>query len=393
MARLCTVRDVDWGGKIALVRVDFNVPMQDGKVADDTRIRAALPTLQYLREHGARVVLMSHLGRPGGQSNPKYSLRPVAARLSELLGTTARFSDESVGPTAAQAVATLQDGEVLLLENVRFHPEEEKNDAAFARQLANLGDVFVNDAFGTAHRAHASTEGIAHYRPAVAGLLMEKEIAALSGALDNPRRPFVAVIGGAKVSSKLGVLTNLIDRVDRLLIGGGMANTFLRAQGHQVGRSLLEPDLVRTAGELLNRGRKITLPVDVVVTTDLNSDTAVPRTSSTQEVGPNEMIADIGPQTIETFKSDIDAAGTVLWNGPMGVFENPRFADGTLAVAQAMAESNATTVVGGGESVQAVEQAGLADKLSHVSTGGGASLEFIEGKVLAGVAALRSDCT
>lgn len=391
MARLCTVRDVDWGGKTALVRVDFNVPMSDGRVADDTRIRAALPTLQYLCEHGARVVLFSHLGRPDGKPAEKYSLKPVAERLGELLHAPCPFAPDCIGPPAEAAVQMLRPGGVLLLENVRFHAEEEANDEAFAAQLSKLGDVFVNDAFGTAHRAHASTEGLAHHLPAVAGLLMEREISALGGALDNPRRPFVAIIGGAKVSTKLGVLQNLIDRVDRLLIGGGMANTFLKAQNHEVGRSLLEADLVSTAGELLNRGRKIALPIDVVVTADLK--TGVPRTSAVSEVGADEMIVDIGEQTIEIFKSDIADAGTVLWNGPMGIFEDPRYADGTLAIARAMAESAATTVVGGGESVQAVEQAGLADKLSHVSTGGGASLEFIEGRTLPGVAALRSDCT
>jgi phosphoglycerate kinase len=280
---------------------------------------------------------------------------------------------------------------VALLENVRFHAEEEDNDPGFAAQLARLGDVFVNDAFGTAHRAHASTEGVAHLLPAVAGLLMAKEIAVIGSALENPKRPFLAIIGGAKVSSKLAVLENLIDRVDRLLIGGGMANTFLKAQGHEVGESLLEPDLVPTARKLLERGGKIVLPVDVVVTTDFKSYDA-PRTCSIDDVHPDDRIADIGPQTAEAFKTAIEDAGTVLWNGPMGVFEDSRFAAGTLAVAFAMAVSSATTIVGGGESVQAVDQAGVVEMLSHVSTGGGASLEFIEGKILPGVAALRSNC-
>jgi phosphoglycerate kinase len=282
-------------------------------------------------------------------------------------------------------------GEIVLLENVRFHAEEEANDPAFAAQLAKLGDAFVNDAFGTAHRAHASTEGVAHYLPAVAGLLMEKEIVTIGEALEDPKRPFVAIVGGAKVSSKLAVLQNLIDRVDRLLIGGGMANTFFKAQGLEVGKSLLEPDLVGTARELLSRGEKILLPVDVVVTTDLKSDNP-PEVRDVASVGPDDIIADTGPRTIDAFDAEIAAAGTVLWNGPMGIFEDPRFARGTLAVARAMADSRATTIVGGGESVQAVEQAGLADRLSHVSTGGGASLEFIEGKILPGVAALRTDC-
>ena len=391
MGRLCTVRDVEWSGHTALVRVDFNVPLKDGAVADDTRVRAALPTIQYLREHGARVVLLSHLGRPDGKPNPKYSLKPVAERLGELLEAPCPFGADCVGPPAEAAVKMIGPGEVVLLENVRFHPEEEANDPGFAKQLAALGTTFVNDAFGTAHRAHASTEGVAHLLPAVAGLLMEKEIVTIGKALEDPKRPFVAIVGGAKVSSKLAVLENLIDRVDRLLIGGGMANTFLRAGAYEVGKSLLEPDLVDTARDLLGRGGKILLPTDVVVTTDLKGD-APTRVRLVGDVAPDELIADIGPRTIEAFAAEIGRAGTVLWNGPMGIFEDPRFSKGTLAVAEAMANSKATTIVGGGESVQAVEQAGLADKLTHVSTGGGASLEFIEGKVLPGVAALRSDC-
>jgi len=391
VSRLCTVREVDWSGKTALVRVDFNVPMQDGQVADDTRIRAALPTVRYLREKGARIVLLSHLGRPDGAPSEKYSLKPVAARTAELLGAEVRFATDCIGAAAEDAVSALGPGDVVLLENVRFHAEEEANDSGFAGQLAGLADVFVNDAFGTAHRAHASTEGLAEYLPAVAGLLMEKEIVSLGSALEHPRHPFVGIVGGAKVSSKLAVLENLIDRVDRLLIGGGMANTFLSAQRLEVGKSLLEADLVDTASDLLQRGGKIVLPVDVVVTTDLKGS-AAPRICAVEEVGPDEMIVDIGPRTMDAFKAEINQAGTVLWNGPMGIFEDSRFAAGTLSVARAMADSRATTVVGGGESVQAVEQAGLADKLTHVSTGGGASLEFIEGKVLPGVAVLKSDC-
>jgi len=392
VGRLCTVRDVDWSGKTALVRVDFNVPMLDGHVADDTRIRAALPTLQYLREQRAKVVLLSHLGRPEGRVSDKYSLGPVAVRVAEVLGAPCAFSTDCVGPAAEDAVSAIGAGDVVLLENVRFHPEEEANDSGFAGQLAGLGDTFVNDAFGTAHRAHASTAGLADFLPTVAGLLMEKEIVFIGSALESPKRPFVAIVGGAKVSSKLAVLENLIARVDRLLIGGGMANTFLAASGCEVGKSLLESDLVETAAGLLARGKKIVLPVDVVVTTDLK-DAAEPRTCSVDQVAADEMIVDIGPRSVELFKSEIGPAGTVLWNGPMGVFEDSRFAAGTLGVAEAMAASSATTIVGGGESVQAVEQAGLADKLSHVSTGGGASLEFIEGKSLPGVAALRSDCS
>ncbi len=394
---LCTVRDVDWRGKTALVRVDFNVPLSatGGHVADDTRIRTALPTIAYLREHGAKVVLLSHLGRPEGRRDPKYSLTPVVDRLGDLLGAPCRTADDCVGPSAEATVAALDAGDVALLENVRFHPEEEANDPAFAEQLAALGDVYVNDAFGTAHRAHASTEGVAHHRPAVAGLLMEKELVSLGNALDRPERPFVAVIGGAKVSSKLGVLSNLAHRVDELVVGGGMANTFLRALGYEVGKSLLEPDLVRAAEQLLDRtkerGARVVLPLDVVVTTALDGD-APSRTALVEDIRPDEIIVDIGPMTVRAYESVLGRARTILWNGPMGVFENPRYAAGTLAIARAMAESSGTTVVGGGESVQAVEQAGVADQLSHVSTGGGASLEFIEGKELPGVAALRHDC-
>ena len=391
----CTIRDVDWGGKTALVRVDFNVPMEDGRIADDTRVRAVLPTLQYLREHGAKVVLMSHFGRPKGQPNPKYSLETVAERLGELLGAPCPFAGDCVGPPAEAAVKMLKPGDVVLLENLRFHAEEEANDPGFAEQLSKLGDVFVNDAFGAAHRAHASTEGVARYLPAVAGLLMEKEVSALGRALDNPERPFVAIIGGAKVSSKLGVLQNLVGKVDALLIGGGMANTFLKAQGQEVGKSLLEADLVQTAGDLIqqaqSRGVRLTLPIDVVVTISLDADGSS-RTTSAGDVRADEMIVDIGPETTRAFEAEVAGAGTVLWNGPMGVFENPKFAAGTLAIARAMAESKGTTVVGGGESVQAAEEAGVADRLTHVSTGGGASLEFIEGRTLPGVAALRSDC-
>jgi len=392
--RLCTIRDVDWSGKTALVRVDFNVPLsrEDGRVADDTRIRAALPTLQYLRQRGARIVLLSHLGRPDGKRDPRYSLQPVADRLGELLGSPVPFGPDCIGQPAQAAVRAIGPGEVVLLENVRFHAEEESNDRAFAADLARLGDVFVNDAFGTAHRAHASTEGVAHQLPAVAGLLMEKEIVSIGSALENPKRPFVAIVGGAKVSSKLAVLENLIDRVDRLLIGGGMANTFLKARGLEVGRSLLEADLVPTADALIRRGDKILLPSDLVVTSDLKDTSAATTTRDASAVEAGDVIADIGPHTAAAYAAEVARAGTVLWNGPMGIFEDPRFADGTLRVARALADSSATSIVGGGESVQAVEQAGVADRLSHVSTGGGASLEFIEGKVLPGVAALKADC-
>jgi phosphoglycerate kinase len=394
--RLCTVRDVDWPGTTALVRVDFNVPMRDGRVADDTRIRAVLPTLGELRGRGARVVLLSHLGRPDGKPQPKLSLAPIAERLAELRKAPCGFASDCVGPRARAAVAALLPGDVVLLENVRFHPEEEANDPAFARQLAALGDVFVNDAFGTAHRAHASTEGIAHVLPAVAGLLMEQEVTALTNALDRPERPFMAVIGGAKVSTKLNVLRNLTSKVDELLIGGGMANTFLKALDYEVGKSLLEPDLVRAADELLDHARRggarIVVPEDVVLTTSLH-DSGHRRVARVDQVGHDEIIADIGPDTITAYQKTLARARTIVWNGPMGVFEQPVYAAGTLAIAQALAGSTATTVVGGGESVQAVEQMGVADKLTHVSTGGGATLEFLEGKELPGVAALRHDCS
>lgn len=393
--RTCTVRDVDWGGKTALVRVDFNVPMQGERIADDTRIRAVLPTLSYLRSAGARVVLASHFGRPKGGPDPQYSLEPIAERLGNLISAPVMFAGDSVGPVAEAAARALEPGGVLLLQNVRFHPQEEANDAAFAEQLARLGDVFVNDAFGAAHRAHASTTGVAQFRPAVAGLLMEKELSALGRALNHPGRPFVAIVGGAKVSTKLAVLQSLVEKADTLLIGGGMANTFLKAQGHEMGKSLLEADLVPTARALMEqaaqRGARMVVPTDVVVTADLESAGA--RETKVDDVHPAELIADIGSDTISLYEAAIRGAGTVLWNGPMGIFENPRFAEGTLAVARAMAQSKGTTVVGGGESVQAVEQAGVADKLTHVSTGGGASLEFIEGKTLPGVAALRADCS
>ncbi len=370
--------------------------MQDGRVADDTRIRAAIPTIEYLRQRGAKVVLMSHLARPKGKPEAAYTLEPVAERLGGLLGAPCAFATDCVGPPAEAAVKMVPSGGVLLLENLRFHAEEEANDPSFARRLAGLGDAFVNDAFGAAHRAHASTEGITRYLPSVAGLLMEKEISALGSALNSPEHPFVAIVGGAKVSTKLGVLQNLVDRVDALLIGGGMANTFLKAQGHEVGKSLLEAELAPTAQQLLDRARqrgvRLLLPTDVVVTRRLEGD-AEARVTTVDAVQPDELIADIGPLSTQAYQEEIRTAKTVLWNGPMGVFENPKFASGTLAVARAMAESAGTTVVGGGESVQAVEEAGVTGRLTHVSTGGGASLEFIEGKTLPGVAALRSDCS
>ncbi|MCL6637488.1 MAG: phosphoglycerate kinase [Alicyclobacillus sp.] len=386
-----TVRDVEWQGVRALVRVDFNVPLLDGRITDDTRIRAAIPTLRYLLEHGAKVILLSHLGRPQGRSAAD-SLRPVFERLQSLLrGVEVRFADDCMGPEVERAVAELPECSVLLLENVRFYPQEEQNDAQFAQALARLGDVFVNDAFGAAHRAHASTAGVARYLKAVAGLLMEREISVLSQALEAPERPFVAVIGGAKVSDKIGVLENLLPRVDALLIGGGMANTFLAAQGYDLGQSRLEPAALDLARGLLDRARQmraqLLLPEDLVVAAALAAD-APHQVCAADSIPPEGMALDIGPRTVARYQERIRGARTVIWNGPMGVFELAPFAAGTRAVAQAMAEVHGVTIVGGGDSVAAVEQAGLARHMTHISTGGGASLEFLEGKTLPGVAAL-----
>jgi phosphoglycerate kinase len=387
-----TIRDVNWQGKRAIVRVDFNVPLEGAQITDDTRIRAAVPTIQALREAGAPVVLMSHLGRPKGKRDPKYSLAPVAARLGELLGVEVPLQPDCVGAGVEAAARALRPGDVILLENLRFHPEEEANDADFARQLAALGDVYVNDAFGTAHRAHASTEGITHYLPSVAGLLMERELDALGRALGEPEHPFVTILGGAKVSDKIGVIENLLGKVDALLIGGGMANTFLAAQGHPIGKSLNEPDKADLARELLARAQErhvtLALPLDVVIAPQMTED-APRRIVGIDDVPDDEAIFDIGPQTIEHYQMLLKNARTVVWNGPMGVFEIPPFAAGTRAVAEAVASSGAFTVVGGGDSVAAIEDAGLADRISHVSTGGGASLEFLEGRELPGVAALN----
>lgn len=388
-----TVRDINVKGRRVLVRVDFNVPLDKatGQITDDARIRAALPTIRYLVDQGARTILCSHLGRPDGKVVESLRLAPVAARLSELLGRPVAIAPDCIGPAVEKAVAALNPGDILLLENLRFHPEEEANDPTFARALASLAEVYVNDAFGTAHRAHASTEGVAHYLPAVAGLLMEKEIDYLSRALERPERPFAAIIGGSKVSDKIGVLKNLLGKVNAMLIGGGMANTFLLAKGYDVGQSLAEPDKVAEAEEImamaLEKGSKLLLPVDVAVADRFAADAAC-RVVPVDNVPADWRILDIGPQTSAMFTTEIKAARTVLWNGPLGVFEFPRFAKGTLAIARALAESGAITIVGGGDSVAAVEQAGVTDKISHISTGGGASLEFLEGKVLPGIAVL-----
>jgi phosphoglycerate kinase len=387
-----TVRDIDWSGKRALVRVDFNVPLEDGRITDDTRIRAALPTIQYLLDHGASVVLMSHLGRPKSKVVEKLRLAPIAARLAELLGREVKTVPVTTGPEAEAAAQALKPGEVLLLENTRFDPREEANDESMARELARLGDVFVNDAFGAAHRAHASTEGVAHFLPAVSGLLMEKELAVLGRLLENPEHPFVAVVGGAKISDKVEVLTSLARRVDTLLIGGGMANTFLLAQGYSVGASLAEPDAIEEVKKILffveGTETELLLPMDVVIA-DALDEHANRKVVKVDQVPDGWRILDIGPETVEVFAGKIKGARTVFWNGPMGYFELAPFAEGTRAIAQALAESDAVTVIGGGDSVAAVEQMGLADKITHISTGGGAALEFLEGKPLPGVVALN----
>jgi len=384
-----TVRDVKVEAKRVLVRVDFNVPLAEGKVTDDTRIRAALPTINYLLEHGAKVILMSHLGRPKGKVVDKLRLSAVPERLAELLGRPVRKLDDCVGRKVEAAVAEMRRGDVILLENTRFHPEEESNDPVFARELASLADIFVNDAFGAAHRAHASTVGVAEYLPSVAGFLMEKEITFLGKALAAPDHPFVAILGGAKISSKIGLIDNLLTKVDGLLIGGGMANTFLKAQGHEIGQSLVEDDSLDVARETLERaGERLALPVDVVVADRFDAE-ADSKVVPVGQVPEDWRILDIGPETVELFKRKLAGAKTVVWNGPMGVFEFPRFAEGTFAIARFLADLEATTIIGGGDVVAAVGQAGVADRIAHVSTGGGASLEFLEGNPLPAVAALE----
>jgi len=391
MAKL-TLRDVDFQGKRVLVRVDFNVPQDEkGNITDATRIKATLPTIQYLQAAGAKIILVSHLGRPKGKVDPKYSLDPVATKLAELLGTKVTKVDDCIGPTVEAAVVALQPGDVLLLENVRFYPEEEKNDPEFAKKLAALADIYVNDAFGTAHRAHASTAGVAAYLTAVAGFLMEKEIKFLSEALENPARPFMAVIGGAKVSTKIDVLMNLIDKVDILAIGGAMANTFIRAWGRPTGLSLVEEDKIEVAKEIMRKakekGVELLLPVDAWLGYSLEPDCFTDH-AGIDVIPPKAYILDIGAKTMEIYGNAIKRSKTVVWNGPMGVFENWKFELGTKRIAEAMAKSGALTIVGGGDSVAALEKFGLKDKMTHVSTGGGASLEMLEGKTLPGIAAL-----
>ncbi len=384
-----TVRDIDVKGKKVLVRVDFNVPLKDGKVDDDTRITAALPTIKYLMEQGAGVILCSHLGRPKGGPDPKYSLEPVAAYLGGLLGKPVAFAADCVGPLAEATAKALKPGEVLVLENTRFHSGEEKNDIDLAKGLAALADVFVNDAFGSAHRAHSSTEGVAHFLPAVSGFLLEKEIKYLGQAIDNPKRPFVAILGGAKISDKIGVIKNLLTKADVVLIGGAMANTFFKAQGYEVGKSLVEDTALDTAKELLALGgTKLRLPVDMVLGDKLD-DSAETKVMAVSNVPGDWRILDIGPDSVKAFSKAIKGAGTVVWNGPMGLFEVAKFANGTLGVAKAVAESGAISVIGGGDSVSAIQKSGLAEKITHISTGGGASLEMLEGLALPGVAALQ----
>lgn len=388
-----TIEDINVKNKKVLVRVDFNVPLDDNaNITDDTRIRAALPTIKYLLDQQAKVVLMSHLGRPKGEFKPEFSLRPAAKRLSELLGIDVTMAKDVIGQSAKNAVDEIKDGEVVLLENLRFHKEETSNDPEFAKALANFGEVYVNDAFGTAHRAHASTAGVAHYLPAVAGYLIKKELDVMGKALSNPERPFIAILGGAKVSDKIGVIENLIEKVDTLIIGGGMAYTFFKARGYEIGESLLEADKVDLAKSLeekaKTKGVKFLLPVDNVVAQEFKAD-AVHKVVDSNKIPADWQGLDIGPKTRKLFGEEIKNAKTVVWNGPMGVFEMPAFAKGTQAIAEYMSQCDGTTIIGGGDSAAAVEQMGYADKMTHISTGGGASLEFLEGKSLPGVAALN----
>lgn len=389
-----SVEDLDVKGKRVLVRCDFNVPLKDGEITNDKRIVAALPTIKYLMEQGAKVILCSHLGRPKGEYKPEFSLAPVAKRLSEYLGVDVPLAEDEnvVGDNAKKMAADLQDGQVMLLENVRYRAEETKNEENFSKELASLADLFVNDAFGTAHRAHCSTTGVASYLPAVCGYLIQKEIRFMGGALADPKRPLVAILGGAKVSDKIGVISNLIDKCDTIIIGGGMAYTFMKYLGHNIGTSLLEADWVDKAGEMMqtakDKGVKFLIPVDNRCGKEYKEDTEV-LVCKSDDIPDGWMGLDIGPKTEKLFADAIDGAGTVIWNGPMGVSEWDNFASGTIAVAKAIADSGAISIIGGGDSVAAVTKLGFADKMSHISTGGGASLEFLEGKELPGIAALQ----
>ena len=390
-----TIQDIDVKGRRVLVRVDFNVPLTpEGTVADDKRITAAIPTVKYLLEQGAKVILCSHLGRPkGGKPEPEFSLRPVAARLGELLpGVHVEFAEDTIGESAKTAIAKMQPGEIVLLENVRFYKEETANDPTFSKELASLADIYVSDAFGTVHRAHASTAGVAAYLPAVAGFLIGKELSIMGEALENPVRPFVAILGGAKVADKIGVITNLLAKCDSLIIGGGMAYTFLKAKGYEVGTSLLDAENIELAGKLMEqakaKGVNLLLPVDIIAAKEFAAD-AENKVVAADAIPQDWMGLDIGPETAELFANVIRKAKTVIWNGPMGVFEFPAFAKGTATVAEACAQCEGTTIIGGGDSASAVKKLGYASKMTHISTGGGASLEFLEGKILPGVAALN----
>ena len=388
-----TIEDIEVAGKKVLVRCDFNVPLDENKnITDENRLIGALPTIKYLIDHKPKVILCSHLGRPKGEFNPKFSLAPVAKRLSELLGQEVKMADDVIGDSAKALASSLKDGEVMLLENVRFHKEEEKNDPEFAKALASLAEVYVNDAFGTAHRAHASTAGVADYLPAVCGYLIKKEIEIMGKALSNPERPFVAILGGAKVSDKIGVIENLLDKVDYLIIGGGMAYTFLKAKGYEIGTSICEDEKIELATNIMEKaqqkGVELLLPVETVVAKEFSADSE-PVVVPSDKIPADMMGMDIGPKTIELFSEVVKKAKTVIWNGPMGVFEFPKFAVGTKAIAKALAETDAVTIIGGGDSAAAVAQLGFADKMTHISTGGGASLEYLEGIELPGIAALN----
>ncbi len=386
-----SVAEAPLAGKKVLLRCDFNVPLKNGVIGDDTRIRAALETIRFILDRGGAVIACSHLGRPKGQIVPEMSLKPVAGRLSELLGLPVQMAPDCIGPETEAMAAALAPGQVLLLENLRFHKEEEKNDPAFAKALASLADLYVSDAFGTVHRAHASTAGVADYLPAFCGFLIAAELKALGGAVENPQRPLVAVLGGAKVADKLAVIDHLLDKADTLLIGGGMSYTFTKARGGRIGNSLLDEEKLAYVQRMLDKARekgvKLLLPVDSVAATSLSSD-AETRIVPAGQIPDGWQGVDIGPETRKLFAAEIEKAGTVIWNGPMGVFEEPKFAAGTMAVAEAMADCGGVTVIGGGDSVSAVQKAGLADRMSHISTGGGASLEFLEGKELPGIACL-----
>lgn len=386
-----TIEDLDVRGKRVLARMDFNVKMEDGKITNDKRIRASLPTIKYLMENGARLILCSHLGRPKGQIVPEFSLKPVAERLSELLGVPVKMADDVVGESAQKLSSELSDGEVMLIENVRYEAGETKNDEELSKKFASLADIYVNDAFGSCHRAHSSTAGVAEYLPSAVGYLIQKEIEYIGGTLENPKRPLIVILGGAKVSDKIGVITNLLDKADTLIVGGGMAYTFMKYLGHKIGTSLLEEDKVELAGQMMEEAKKkgvnFLIPVDNIAGTEYDKNTEF-KTVNSDEIPDGWMGLDIGPKTREIFTNAIKGAGTVIWNGPMGVSEWENFAAGTIAVAKAIAESGAVSIIGGGDSAAAIEKLGFADKMSHISTGGGASLEFLEGKELPGIAAI-----